>query len=143
MQSVKYRFDRFEVDATRRLLVCDGKEVMLTPRAFDLLVALVDRSGRLVTKNELLELVWPKLVVEENNLQVQISALRKVLGPRAIATVPGRGYKFTLLDGEQRSTPTSQAEAQDTPGLMRPAAPGNLPAQIAPLYGRAADMTRI
>ena len=52
------------------------------------------RRDRVVAKNELLELVWPGLVVEENNLQVQVSSLRKVLGPQAITTVPGRGYRF-------------------------------------------------
>lgn len=62
----------------------------------DVLVALVQRHGRLVTKAELMELVWPGLVVEENNLQVQVSALRKVLGTGAIVTVPGRGYRFEV-----------------------------------------------
>ena len=62
-----------------------------------MLAALVERRDRLVSKNELLEVVWPHLVVEENNLQVQISALRKLLGPDVIATIPGRGYKFTAV----------------------------------------------
>jgi adenylate cyclase len=57
---------------------------------------LIERRDRVVTKNELLDLVWPGLVVEENNLQVQISALRKLLGQDAIATVAGRGYRFTV-----------------------------------------------
>jgi hypothetical protein len=87
------------------LLRAGGQDVAVTPRAFDLLVALVERAGQLVSKNELLELVWPKLVVEENNLQVQISTLRKLLGAQAIATVPGRGYKFTLLPGEVDASP--------------------------------------
>lgn len=54
-----------------------------------MLVALVERAGQLVSKNQLLDLVWSGLVVEENNLQVQISTLRKLLGPQAIATIPG------------------------------------------------------
>ena len=70
--------------------------VALGPRAFDLLVALVERAGQLVTKETLLDRVWPELVVEENNLQVQISALRKILGQEAIATIPGRGYRFNV-----------------------------------------------
>ena len=61
-----------------------------------MLLALIDRRDRVVGKDELLELVWPGLVVEENNLQVQISTLRKILGPAAIATISGRGYRFTL-----------------------------------------------
>jgi TolB-like protein/Flp pilus assembly protein TadD len=64
-------------------------------RAFDVLQALIERCDRLVTKEELLDVAWPGLVVEENNLQVQISALRKLLGSDAIATVTGRGYRFT------------------------------------------------
>ena len=66
------------------------------PHAFDLLVALVDRAGHLVTKDELLARVWGKVIVEENTLQAHVSALRKVLGPEAITTVSGRGYRFTL-----------------------------------------------
>src|SRR5689334_4680209 len=62
---------------------------------------LVENRDRLVTKDELFERVWPGLVVEENNLQVQISALRKVLGPQSIATISGRGYRFSVAsEGE-------------------------------------------
>ncbi len=64
-------------------------------RAFDLLVALWERRDRVVDKGELIDLVWPGRVVEENNLQVQIGTLRKFLGAEAIATVQGRGYRFT------------------------------------------------
>jgi TolB-like protein/tetratricopeptide (TPR) repeat protein len=91
-----YRFGRFELQPAAQRLLVDGKAAALGPRAFDLLVALVERSGQLVSKAELLDQVWPGLVVEENNLQVQVSALRKILGPDAIATIPGRGYRFTL-----------------------------------------------
>ena len=61
-----------------------------------MLLALVERAGQLVTKDELLAQVWPGVVVEENNVQVQVSALRKILGAGAIATTAGRGYRFTL-----------------------------------------------
>ncbi len=91
-----YRFDRFELRPAERALRADGQPVKLGGRAFDMLVALVERRDRVVTKNELLDLVWPGLVVEENNLQAQVVALRKLIGPEAIATVPGRGYRFTL-----------------------------------------------
>jgi predicted ATPase len=63
-----------------------------------MLLALIDRRDRIVGKNELLDLVWPGVVVEENNLPVHVSALRKLLGPGAITTIPGRGYRFTLVD---------------------------------------------
>lgn len=91
-----YRFDRFELRPAERLLYVDGQPANLGARAIDLLLMLVERHGRMVSKAELLDLVWPGLVVEENNLQVQISTLRKLLGPRAIATIPGRGYRFTV-----------------------------------------------
>ena len=91
-----YVFGRFELNPVTRQLLADGASVTLGARGFDVLLALVERHERLVTKDELLKAAWPGLVVEENNLQVQISVLRKVLGPQAIATVPGRGYRFAL-----------------------------------------------
>jgi DNA-binding winged helix-turn-helix (wHTH) protein len=90
-----YRFGIFELKMNERRLLVGSQAVALGPRAFDVLVALVERAGGLVTKEELLARVWPDLVVEENNLQVQVSALRKILGQQAIATIPGRGYRFT------------------------------------------------
>ena len=89
-----FRFDRFEVRPAERALLIDGKPVELGSRAFDVLQALITHRDRVLTKDELLDMVWPGLVVEENNLQAQVSALRKLLGPKAIATIPGRGYQF-------------------------------------------------
>ena len=80
--------------AQRRLLI-GGEPAKLGARAFDVLLALAERRDRIVTKQELFALVWPDVIVEENNLQVQISTLRKLLGPEVIATIPGRGYRFT------------------------------------------------
>ncbi|MGZ5066443.1 MAG: winged helix-turn-helix domain-containing protein, partial [Usitatibacter sp.] len=91
-----YRFGPVEVRPAERQLLVDGRPAPVGARAFDVLVALIDHRDRVVTKNELLDIVWPGLVVEENNLHVQISALRKVLGPQAVATIPGRGFRFTL-----------------------------------------------
>jgi DNA-binding winged helix-turn-helix (wHTH) protein len=91
-----YRFGSFELRLDKRRLLKDGATISLRPRAFDLLVALMDRAGHLVTKDELLDQVWPKMVVEEAALHVQGSALRKVLGADTMTTVSGRGYQFTL-----------------------------------------------
>jgi DNA-binding winged helix-turn-helix (wHTH) protein len=91
-----HRFGSFEPQPDKRRLLKDGATISLCPRAFDLLVALVDRAGHLVTKDELLNRVWPKTVVEEAALHVQVSALRRVLRVDAITTVSGRGYQFTL-----------------------------------------------
>src|SRR6266567_5719114 len=89
----RYRFGPFELQPDQRRLLKDGATIVLRPRAFDLLAALVERAGHLVTKDELLDQVWPKVVVEEAALHVQVSALRKVLGADAITTVAGRGYR--------------------------------------------------
>src|SRR5438552_16804875 len=94
-----YRFGRFELSPGTRQVLVDDQPAPIGARAFDVLQALIERRERLVTKDELLDLVWPGLVVEENNLQVQISTLRKLLGAHAIATVLGRGYRFTLEPG--------------------------------------------
>ena len=86
---------RFELQPDERRLLVDGQPAALGRRALDLLVVLAAQPDHLLTKNELLERVWPGLVVEEANLQMQISKLRKVLGGEVITTVPGRGYRFT------------------------------------------------
>ncbi len=112
--SVCYRFGRFELQPDERRLLAAGAPVRVGPRAFDLLIALIERSGHLVTKDELLERVWPKVVVEENTLQVHISALRKILEPNAIATVPGRGYRFTPEVAHVSATPATPALAPST-----------------------------
>src|SRR5262245_47090095 len=94
--TLNVRFGAFEVRGSERVLLADGAVCPIGSRAMDVLLALIERRDRVVTKNELLDLAWPGLVVEENNLSVQISALRKALGASAIATVAGRGYRFAL-----------------------------------------------
>ncbi len=94
-----FKFDGFEVDADRRLLLKQGIAVTLNSKTFDLLWVLLENHGKILTKNELLETVWAEQFVEENNLTVHISALRKILGEsknqhQFIVTVPGKGYKF-------------------------------------------------
>src|SRR5271167_2242370 len=88
--SRRYRFGVVEVQPAERSLLIDGNSAELGGRAFDVLLALIESRGRIVTKDELLAYAWPGLVVEENNLQQQISTLRKLLGQQAIATVAGR-----------------------------------------------------
>src|SRR5271154_5795698 len=94
--SVRYQFAGYELPPEERRLLTGGRAVHLGPHAFDLLVKLVEHGGRLVSKDELLVQVWPKVVVEENTLQAHISSLRKALGANAISTVSGRGYRFNL-----------------------------------------------
>ena len=138
-----HRFGRIEVRPLQRQLLVDGKEAKLGARAFDVLLTLIERSERLVTKHELLDAVWPGLVVEENNLVVQVSTLRKLLGPEVIATIPGRGYRFTARM-EDETPPTVAAVAAHHAPLAAPAAtPTNLPKQLAPLYGRSHELDAI
>src|SRR5260221_4808272 len=128
----RYRFGSFELQPDKRRLLEDGATISLRPRAFDLLAALVDRAGHLVTKDELLDRVWPKMVVEEAALHVQVSALRKVLGSEAITTVSGRGYQFTL------PVTKGQAEAHriSTPRH-------NLPLQLTSFVGREQEIAQL
>lgn len=111
--SASLRFGPFDLRPAERLLCRDGEPLKLGGRAFDLLVALAERRDRVVSKNELMDIVWPRLVVEENNLQVQVLTLRKLLGPQVIATVPGRGYRFTAVP-EDAPAPAAAAPAPST-----------------------------
>jgi Tol biopolymer transport system component/DNA-binding winged helix-turn-helix (wHTH) protein len=94
-----FRFDEFTVDTARRLLLRNNRPIPLGPKAFDLLLVLLENRGKVMTKEGLLERVWPNQFVEEGNLSVHISALRKALGerkgePRYLTTIPGSGYRF-------------------------------------------------
>lgn len=108
-RSVRYRFARFELQPSERRLLEADAPVVIGPRAFDLLAALVEHAGHLVTKQELLERVWSQVIVEEAALQMQVSSLRKILGRDAIVTVTGRGYRFalnTVCVGAEPASPT-------------------------------------
>jgi DNA-binding winged helix-turn-helix (wHTH) protein len=90
-------FGRFRVLLRQRLLLADGVPIELRKRAFELLLALLEADGSPVTKEQLLTRVWPGIVVAEDNVKVQVSALRKALGEESdfIRTEVGRGYRFT------------------------------------------------
>jgi DNA-binding winged helix-turn-helix (wHTH) protein len=137
-----YRFGSFELLPDQRRLLVDGRAVALGPRAFDLLLSLTERAGQLVSKNELLDLVWPGVVVEENNLQVQISTLRKLLGPQAIATIPGRGYRWTLAPSDA-SAQSARSEPPPPASSAASATPAPVPAELPALYGRSEDVAAV
>src|SRR6266567_2618781 len=128
----RYRFGPFELQADKRRLLKDGATISLRPRAFDLLAALVDHAGHLVSKDQLLDRVWPKAVVEEAALHVQMSALRKVLGADAIITVSGRGYQFTLpvTKGNGEANRASRSKH-------------NLPYQLTSFIGREQEIAQL
>ncbi|HVF46624.1 MAG TPA: transcriptional regulator, partial [Pyrinomonadaceae bacterium] len=94
-----YEFDGFRLDERERELSNGGERVPLNAKAFEMLLALVERHGQLLTKDDLFGRVWADRFVEESNLTVNMSAIRKALGevaskPRYIQTVSGRGYRF-------------------------------------------------
>jgi TolB-like protein/DNA-binding winged helix-turn-helix (wHTH) protein len=89
------RFGSAQIRPAERQLLIDGRPAIIGARAYDVLNLLIKYRDRVVSKEELLEAVWPGLIVEENNLQVQISTLRKILGAGAISTITGLGYQFT------------------------------------------------
>lgn len=112
------RFDGFELRLRERQLVANDKPLVLGARAFDVLVALASNPGELVSKTQLLEVVWPGLVVEENNLQVHVSTLRKLLGPQSIVTVAGRGYRLTSTPVAAPNSAAVLADQPDTKTLI-------------------------
>ncbi len=130
-------FGRFELRQDEHRLLADGEPVALGGRAFELLLALARRQGQLVTRNELIEAVWPGRVVEENNLSVQVNALRKVLGGEWLLTVPGRGYRFVAPAGT----------APPAAGVSPPTAPRglrtHLPVLPPLLIGRSDDLAAL
>ncbi len=104
------RFGSIEIRPGTRQLLVQGVPATVGARAFDLLLALIERRERLVSKNELLEIVWPQVVVEDGNLHVHVAALRKLVRPAAIATIPGRGYQFVAaLEGAEPAPPAVAA----------------------------------
>jgi DNA-binding winged helix-turn-helix (wHTH) protein len=121
------RFDRYELQRRERRLLHDGRDIPLRARSFDLLVVLAERAGRLVTKNELLDLVRPGLVVEESNVPAQVATLRKALPTDLVATVPGQGYRLQAVLHEDIASPVAvppsycaQVRSAGIPGSLRP-----------------------
>jgi TolB-like protein/DNA-binding winged helix-turn-helix (wHTH) protein/Tfp pilus assembly protein PilF len=111
-----YQFGPFVLDASKRRLLRDGEVVRLTPKAFETLLALVEMRGKTIEKDELLKRVWGDTVVEENNLNQSITALRKALGDsrsesQYIATIPGLGYRFVADVREESPAETSTETA--------------------------------
>lgn len=136
-----YRFGSFELLPARRVLLHDDHPVAIGSRAFDLLLALVEQRGKLTTKSDLLDRVWAGRVVEEANVQVQVSGLRKLLGADAIATIPGLGYQFTMAlkspDNDAASAAPAYAVTPPTDGGQP--SPGQ-PWDMDGLVGRDGDV---
>jgi DNA-binding winged helix-turn-helix (wHTH) protein/TolB-like protein len=124
---VLYEFDSFRLNPADHSLRCAGKAVSLTPKSFDILVTLIESNGRLVTKDELMKKIWPDSFVEEANLTVNVSALRKALGDtpehqQYIETVPKLGYRFIAsVTSRQSENSASIAAAPVAQKTIEPA----------------------
>ena len=139
-----YQFGEFTLEPTERILLHNGQPIPLTPKAFDTLLVLVEHSGHVLTKEELLQQIWPNSTVAETTLAQNVSTLRKALGPpgqELIQTIPKRGYRFTgqvvqRLNGSNGNPgrngievgvePTAQSEIKQETELPLPA-PANKP----------------
>jgi DNA-binding winged helix-turn-helix (wHTH) protein/TolB-like protein/Tfp pilus assembly protein PilF len=137
-----YGFGEWRVDLTRRLVLCHGQPVPLSPRAFDTLLFLLQHRGRVVGKDELLQAVWPDTFVEENNLNQSISALRRAFGERRgdhrfIATVAGRGYQFVA--DAQIVDPPAAVTAAPAPVVTGPTEPAMSPVRTAAMRAGTAN----
>ena len=136
VSSETFRFGSFRLIPAERQLLCEGVPVELGSRAFDLLLVLVRRNGRLATKGDLMAEVWPRTVVEENNLQAHVSALRKVLardagGQGYLVTVPGHGYRF-VAEVTRESAPEPVDEKSPGVRIAPYADKPSLAAQVGP-----------
>lgn len=130
-----YEFKGFRLEAAQRRLLYNGQPVPLKPKILDLLLLLVQMRGRLVEKDELMKEIWPNTIVEENNITVSMSILRKTLGEgragrQFIETVPGRGYRFVAavkIISSEEETP------QETPSVLEPTGAVELDTREAPI----------
>ncbi len=113
-----YRFPGWELRRHERALFVDGVRAKVGGRAFDVLLALVERPGQVVRKAELINLAWPGLFVEENNLSVQISALRKLIGAESITNVAGQGYLLAVVGDPSRTSPAYSFASPTRPPLL-------------------------
>src|SRR5215471_12148410 len=140
-----FEFGRFRLLPRHREVFADGRPMALGGRAFDVLMALIEAKGAIVSKDALMRRAWPGRIVEENNLHAQIGALRKAFAkPELIRTIAGRGYQFTgeirvlaadQIDGPQPTPP------RDVPLLQE--ASTNLPAPTSDLIGRDAEIRAV
>jgi len=135
---------RLRIFPRQRRILAGDQPVELGSRAFDLLLTLIEARGTTVSRSELMSRVWPNLIVADNNLDAQISALRKAFGADRglIRTVAGRGYQFTSEPSPPPEAGPREAISVNTPATSAPA-PTNLPAPVSDLIGRDVEVQEI
>src|SRR5262245_1711991 len=140
-----FEFGRFRVLLQRREVLADGRPMELGGRAFDVLVVLIEANGAVVSKDELMNRVWPGRIVEDNNLHAQIKALRKAFSDHdLIRTIVGRGYQFRREVRRRLGIHTERAQPRRASDVSaRPRAPTNLPAATSDLIGREAEIAEV
>lgn len=149
-----YEFGRFSLNPAERELLRDSESVPLTPKAFDILLILVENGGRIVGKDDLMKRVWPNTFVEEGNLTQNVSLLRKALGetangPQFIETIPRRGYRFVApvrKSGEVNSVQalprSNPSESLETDGRATTASTGQKAERFEPTEGLFSGIRR-
>jgi predicted ATPase/DNA-binding winged helix-turn-helix (wHTH) protein len=134
-------FGRFRLYRRERTLLADGLKLDLGARAIDVLLALIDAGGTMLSKHELLDRIWPDAIVEENNLQVQVCALRRAFGAdrNLIRTVPRHGYRFTghVMADDRSASATHVGSGPTAPSVA------NLPTPVGALIGRETDLRKV
>ena len=133
-------FGPFRLFPTRRLLFEAERSLRLGSRALDILIALVERPGEVLSKEELMARIWPNTPIEEGNLKVHVPDLRRVLGDgrdgnRYLINIPGRGYRFIA--------PITVADESRSPPPATSIRPHNLPDRLAPLIGRTKTVGKL
>jgi predicted ATPase/DNA-binding winged helix-turn-helix (wHTH) protein len=145
-RSAGIAFGQFEVFPDRREMLVDGRPIKLGGRAFDVLMALIDAHGGVISKDALMARVWPGQIVEENSLAAQIGILRRTLGTERerIRTISGRGYQFR---GDIRVAPARTGEVEDDTGIAVPSRPvlppTNVPESVSELIGRDKELADV
>ncbi|HSI48800.1 MAG TPA: winged helix-turn-helix domain-containing protein [Ideonella sp.] len=144
------RFGRFSLDPARKLLLDDGQAVRLGSRALDLLIALVERAGEVVSHDELFARVWPSTVVEASSLRVHMSALRRALGEgsgngelRYIASLPGRGYCFVMDIADAEAQVETKAVPAPRAVPLAASLPRPFPSRLTGVVGREQVLARL
>jgi DNA-binding winged helix-turn-helix (wHTH) protein/TolB-like protein len=137
LENLVYRFKDFELEPAERRLSEAGKPVALTSKVFDTLVLLVERAGHLVSKDELMKLLWPRGYVDESNLTKHIWVIRRALGdgehePQFIETVPKLGYRFIapVTTGAEPAPPTPRSDPPQMTAASLPPAPVSGPGRL-------------